>query len=140
MRGGLLVSERPVLPPYTWKGERRAGYRWRLLAHKDLRGDSRIACPRCGFKGDHNKHPKRCDADWREIVWSGTVELHHTDFAEPVCFDELVVDDWFHIEQMSDRFWWMRVGDLNLNVYVRADGTRELSGWWDGDKPEGTGI
>lgn len=26
-------------------------------------------------------------------------------------FDELVVADWLHIEQMGDRSWWMRIGD-----------------------------
>lgn len=127
---------RPFLPPYTWKGERRAGYRWRLLARKDDTDRLQVACRRCGFKGQSDKHPKRCDGTWDELVVGSKVELHSTDFAEPVCFDELVLDDWFHIEQMSDRHWWMRIGPLNLDVLVRADGRREISGWVDDEGAE----
>lgn len=129
--------------PYRWKGERRAGYSWRLLAHKDEGGW--WVCRTCGWKGEsYEKHPKKCEGDYvKDISHSRTVELHSTDYAEPVCFDELVIDDWFHIEQMDKRLWWMRVGDLNINIHVRSDGSRDLSGWWDTEdntKPEGTGI
>jgi hypothetical protein len=31
-------------------------------------------------------------------------------------FDELVVDDWLHVEQMDDNVWWLRVGDIRLFV------------------------
>ena len=48
-----------------------------------------------------------------------------------VRFDELVIDDWFHIEQMDDRRWWMCVGDLHINIHVRHDGRRVVSGWAD---------
>lgn len=37
-------------------------------------------------------------------------------------FDELVVDDWLHIEQMSDREWWIRIGDRVLWVKVPRSG------------------
>jgi hypothetical protein len=33
-------------------------------------------------------------------------------------FDELVVDDWLHVEQMDDNVWWLRVGDVRLFVTV----------------------
>ena len=32
-------------------------------------------------------------------------------------FDELVVDDWLHIESMDRDTWWMRIGD-DLVVWV----------------------
>lgn len=37
-------------------------------------------------------------------------------------FDELVVDRWFHLEQMERDVWWMQVGDLCLDVTVGPDG------------------
>lgn len=27
------------------------------------------------------------------------------------CFDEVVVDDWLHVEQMGVRDWWAQIGD-----------------------------
>jgi hypothetical protein len=37
-------------------------------------------------------------------------------------FDELVVDDWLHIEQMDTNVWWLRVGDARLMVTLATDG------------------
>ena len=37
-------------------------------------------------------------------------------------FDELVVDQWLHIEQMEADTWWMRVGDSSITVKVDANG------------------
>jgi hypothetical protein len=34
-------------------------------------------------------------------------------------FDELVLDDWLHVEQMDDAVWWLRVGDARLIVTLR---------------------
>ncbi len=31
-------------------------------------------------------------------------------------FDELVVDEWFHIERMDENKWWLRVGDARIWV------------------------
>ena len=51
---------------------------------------------------------------------------------EGVCFDELVIDSWFHLEQMSDRSWWLGFGDptcgpyLHLNIGIGKDGQVEV--------------
>lgn len=37
-------------------------------------------------------------------------------------FDELVLDRWLHIEQMSERAWWMRIGDAYVWVEVSQSG------------------
>jgi hypothetical protein len=42
--------------------------------------------------------------------------------AKGYIFDELVIDHWFHIEQMDDRVWWMRVGDADITVRVGERG------------------
>lgn len=42
--------------------------------------------------------------------------------AKGYIFDELVIDNWFHLEQMSDRSWWLRIGDADINVTVGERG------------------
>lgn len=44
-------------------------------------------------------------------------------------FDELVIDDWFHLEQMDDRDWWLGVGngDDCWHVNIRVDGKGKAS-------------
>jgi len=38
-------------------------------------------------------------------------------------FDELVVDNWLHIEHMGDSTWWMRIGDaLNMHITITPEG------------------
>jgi hypothetical protein len=37
-------------------------------------------------------------------------------------FDELVVDDWLHVEQMDETVWWLRVGDARLLVTLDREG------------------
>lgn len=66
---------------------RRAGGRWRLLAHETL--------PH-GASG----------------------EAHHVNIPGTE-FDELVVGQWLHVEQMGSGSWWMAVG--GVTVHVRAD-------------------
>ncbi len=42
-------------------------------------------------------------------------------------FDELVVDQWLHLEQMNDDTWWMRVGDARIDIKVGPDGVAQVS-------------
>ena len=37
-------------------------------------------------------------------------------------FDELILDDWLHLERMSERVWWLRVGDARILVEVTEQG------------------
>jgi hypothetical protein len=37
-------------------------------------------------------------------------------------FDELVIDEWLHVEQMDTRHWWMRVGGTHINIWIARDG------------------
>lgn len=43
----------------------------------------------------------------------------------PSELDEVVIDDWLHLEQMSKREWWLRVGDYTINVWVGERGQAE---------------
>jgi hypothetical protein len=42
-------------------------------------------------------------------------------------FDELVVDEWLHLEQMDDDTWWLRLGDARIDIKVLPDGRAEVS-------------
>jgi hypothetical protein len=38
-------------------------------------------------------------------------------------FDELVVDEWFHMERISQCMWWLRIGDaLNIHIGINKQG------------------
>ena len=41
---------------------------------------------------------------------------------ETCTFDELVLDDWLHLEQMNDRSYWMRLGDAYVWIQIPAKG------------------
>jgi hypothetical protein len=59
---------------------------------------------------------------WRVESWrpkgepGAGVEFIHRD--DDGVFDELVVDDWFHLENMHRNAWWMRVGEREFWVTV----------------------
>ena len=42
-------------------------------------------------------------------------------------FDELVIDQWLHLEQMGPRSWWMRVGDARLSIRIDKDGQARVT-------------
>jgi hypothetical protein len=60
---------------------------------------------------------------WRVLAHNGTerIELENRGV-----FDELVVAQWLHVEQMDDNVWWLRVGDARVNVRVERDGSVEV--------------
>jgi hypothetical protein len=59
---------------------------------------------------------RRHGSEWRVLARDGAREIEHG--GEGV-FDELVVDQWLHIEQLDDAAWWLRIGDAR--VLVRID-------------------
>ena len=61
------------------------GYRWRVLARRKI--------DRCTYSPDSPIH----------ISSSTSSEL--------VQLDELVIDDWFHLEQMDNRVWLLLLGN-----------------------------
>lgn len=66
--------------------------------------------------GNERKPP---GSRWRVLARDGQREVAHGD--EGV-FDELVVDEWLHLEQMEDNTWWMRLGDARIDITIDADG------------------
>lgn len=41
--------------------------------------------------------------------------------------DEVVVDQWMHLEQMDERLWWMRLGDARLLIEIDERGNANVS-------------
>jgi len=55
--------------------------------------------------------------EWRFLAQAEHGELSLSSTDEPgYIFDELVVDDWLHIEQMDKYSWWIRVGEVVVRV------------------------
>jgi hypothetical protein len=49
--------------------------------------------------------------------------------------DEVVIDQWCHIERMDRRAWWLRIGDAWVWAHVGPDGRAEVKimrGEYDG--------
>ena len=67
------------------------------------------------MSSDQRNNPLQTNIDsWRlyaRTTRQGEIALEDVDG-----FDELVVGDWFHIEQMDDDCWWLRVGDAQVIV------------------------
>lgn len=62
---------------------------------------------------------KEAGACWRVLARRGSeaVELEN----EGV-LDEVVIDDWLHLEQMDTRQWWMRLGDARIVITIGPTG------------------
>lgn len=115
---------------------RRAGSRWRLLAH-EWRPGSREQPGGHGTAhhyepdpdevprplGDTDEEYRRYAATIRqqraEAVAKGWATYHALPGTE---FDELVVDSWLHVEQMDTGTWWANIGGVTLHVRVDRDG------------------
>ena len=63
------------------------------------------------------RHP-RPGSTWRFLAWTKSGDPIERQSKGGETFDELVVDDWLHIEQMDRDTWWMRIGD-DLVVRVK---------------------
>jgi len=58
-------------------------------------------------------------ARWRLLAQNNGQSLEITDQG---LFDELVVDDWLHIEKLDTNRWWMRLGDADIQVEIGEGG------------------
>lgn len=45
-------------------------------------------------------------------------------------FDELVISPWFHLEQMSTRMWWLKIGEDMVMITVGRNGKPKLGEWY----------
>lgn len=101
--------------------KRSAGRNWRLLVH----GARNVGDEMYGAA--HNVYSHQTAADHHEQIRQRLGEYPTKD-EETVTvlpdteFDELVVDQWLHIEQMDSNYWWMNVGGVTVHVTTTKDG------------------
>lgn len=85
------------------------GRKWRVLAH-DLHGNRVLDIE---SEDNRRREPHRLAKSSRRTERTSVGESE---------FDELVIDSWFHLEQMSRRVWSLILGDVYLSLFVRSDG------------------
>ena len=56
---------------------------------------------------------------WRVLAHRGS---EHVELENQGVIDEVVVDEWLHVEQMDTHRWWMRVGDARVLVTIGENG------------------
>ncbi|HVQ94249.1 MAG TPA: hypothetical protein VMU51_24635 [Mycobacteriales bacterium] len=64
-----------------------------------------------------NEPPGEDESDWRILAAQGDSRI---DLSGHGVFDEVVVDQWLHVEKMDLGTWWMRIGDARVTVTVTA--------------------
>lgn len=61
--------------------------------------------------------------EWRVLAHEGSEAIAVKNRG---VFDEVVVDHWLHVEQMDEREWWIRVGDVRISTRIHANGSVEV--------------
>jgi hypothetical protein len=111
---------------------RRAGARWRLLVHQwrgkaegygtahDLRNyPNTVARPLDYTDAQYAEFAAKVQAQRDAAVANGWSQDHDLSGTE---FDELVVGNFLHVEQMDTGLWWSNIGGITLWVRVDRDG------------------
>lgn len=96
------------------------GFRWRILAHE---------VTAIGRKGEYTgrTYDRRSGVGPLAMA-DGPTDIKYVE-GDHWEFDELAIDHWFHLEQMSDRSWWIGIGNphngdyYHVNVHIAGDKT-----------------
>lgn len=90
------------------------GSSWRVLAKNRTMSFDLYS------KHHENSPPSRREGDV-------SVEFRRLDF--PSVFDELVIDDWFHLEQLDPNTWFIGIGENKAQIVIDQDGKPTLESW-----------
>jgi hypothetical protein len=65
---------------------------------------------------------------WRMRCYDGESAVEMKDHG---ILDEVVVDDWFHLEQMDYQEWHLGLGNISIWIRIDKDGKPniEIQGW-----------
>ena len=73
---------------------------------------------------DEKSWAKRCaaqpGADWRVLAHKNSEKVEVENVG---VLDEVAVGHWFHLEEMSERVWWARLGDARLVITIEVSGS-----------------
>lgn len=100
---------------------RRAGLRWRLLVHDapTVGGDGMNGVAHHVASSTSEAARRLCRLQAAQVTDD---PLETRQVLPDTEFDELVVDDWLHVEQQDVNTWWMTVGGVTLWVTANRDG------------------
>ena len=74
------------------------------------------------------KNPKtRVGATWRVTSYDAAHRRVETESKGGTVLDEVVIDQWFHLEQMDTRHWWLGIGDVHIHIWIGRDGRPAVS-------------
>lgn len=98
------------------------GFSWHILAHERTKPTIRA-----GYTG--KTLDMRSGKRWLPPADANTGQRQYIEGAWE--FDELCIDDWFHLEQMDGRDWWLGVGNgddyWHLNIHIDVAGNATVS-------------
>ncbi len=71
-----------------------------------------------------SKKSKKVGYEWRTLAWNRRGEKVEAEYRKKdgVDFDELVIDDFLHIEKMQASAYWARIGDVRMWIQKDRDG------------------
>ena len=97
------------------------GASWRVLAHDAKRKAKsfNVYSPDCA---------RNTDAAIKRLGHGFTLDRDVRPRRE--VFDELVIDGWFHLEQMGPRVWWLSIGDDMVMITIGKDGKPKMGEWY----------
>jgi hypothetical protein len=66
---------------------------------------------------DETQRTPTVGSTWRVLAYRGAERV---EVEGEGGVDELVVDDWIHLEQTDDDVWWLRIGDARVTITVAS--------------------
>jgi hypothetical protein len=94
------------------------GFQWRILAH-EAKNRTRTGKSFDMRVGDRWLKEGKFPSGYPGLRLDGAWE-----------FDEIVIDDWFHLEQMDERHWWLGVGNgdnyWHVNISINGKGEAQV--------------
>lgn len=125
---------------------RRAGSPWRILVHEYV-GKRGKDGPKYGRAYNVTNDPAAPErhAETHRQLYSIRPDVEPPEDATSITvlegteFDELVIGEWIHLEQMDTGRWWCNLGGVTINIQVDRDGRPKrvrVSGPGDYAEPE----
>ncbi len=90
----------------------------------------RAAKPPVGSSWRVLAHGRRKSFSVQSKDYPPGVLQHREARPEREIFDELVIDRWFHLEQMDTRLWFLAIGEDKVMIEIGKDGSPKMGPWY----------